>query len=147
MVVEDKDLESFKEICRRICLNIPAEYGWKWDQQRDMAMIILDKQDSDMVYFPLLREFRDRWNFSTGLPEMLIATLIDNEYGLLPGQTFFASQPIGSLVLFAAWWPWGDEDKITMRVGLFQLERSKFTGDLAFSHLSRWLPISRSDAV
>jgi hypothetical protein len=147
MAIEDKLLEPFKEICRRICLNIPGGCCWQWDHQRDMARITLEKQDSELVYFPLLREFNDRWSFALSPPEALIARLLDAEYGLLPGQTFFASQPIGSLVLVAAWWPWGDEDKVSMRVGLLQLDRSRIIPGLSFSHLSRWLPLNGNQAA
>ncbi len=141
MVTEDKTLASFKEICRRICLNIPAACRWEWDEKRGTALIVLENPDAELVYFPLLREFRDRWNFTTGQPDTAAARLLDSEYGLLPGQTFFASPPVENLVLFVAWWPWGRPQTVSMRVGILPLDAERPPG-FAFTLLSRWLPLN-----
>jgi hypothetical protein len=146
MVVEPEKLFPFREICRKICLNIPTERQWLWDQQRDLAWVTLEKEETELVYFPLLREFKDRWSFQPeGLPETLIAQLLDSEYGLMPGQTFFATPPIEGWVLFVAWWPWGQAGKVSMRVGLLPMRTGSIPTGFTRSCLSCWLPIgSRS---
>lgn len=135
-------LACFAEICRKICLNIPPCYSWEWDARRNMALITMRQQDAELVFFPLFQEFRDHWNFSSPVqPETLVAKLLNAEYGLMPGQFFFTSRPICDLVLFVAWWPWGNADKVSMRVGLFSLTTSKTDPSLAMTCLTRWLRI------
>ena len=135
-------LACFAEICRNICLNIPAYCKWQWDARRDMALMTIQQQDAEMVFFPLFREFKEHWNFASPVQaEMMVAKLLNAEYGLMPGQFFFTSRPINDLVLFVAWWPWGCEDKVSMRVGLFSLLTNKSDSDLAMACLTRWLKI------
>lgn len=134
---------AFREICRKIRLNIPDGYAWQWDDRRDMALMTLDKYDAELVFFPLFKEFRDHWSFGCdGEAESLVSKLINSEYGLMPGQTFFTTRPIDNLVLFVAWWPWGQADKISMRVGLFATDGAKLATATIHAHLSRWLEIN-----
>ena len=138
-----KKLAPFAEICRNICLNIPNEYQWQWDHRRNLALITLAQEDAELVFFPLFREFKEHWNFSSPVQaETLITRLLNAEYGLMPGQFFFTSRPINQLVLFVAWWPWGNADKVSMRVGLFSLLQDKSEPSLSQTCLGRWLHIA-----
>ncbi|MCP4746867.1 MAG: hypothetical protein GY874_12125 [Desulfobacteraceae bacterium] len=134
-------LAPFKEICRKICLNIPENYKWTWDGARAAALMTLSREDSDLVFFPLFKEFKDHWDFISHIQaETIIARLIKSEYGMMPGQSFFTSQPICGLVLFVAWWPWGNADKVSMRIGLFSIEQDmEFSPDHSHYLLNQWI--------
>jgi hypothetical protein len=135
-------LQPFQEICRKICLNIPGSYNWKWDSQRKMAAVILDDEDAEMVFYPLFKEFRNHWNFSSiGEASDAVNDYIHSEYGLMPGQVFFTSHTVQQIVLGVAWWPWGNDDKVSMRVGLIPVD-IELPAPFAFQCLSRWLNIS-----
>ena len=137
------ELAAFKEICRKICLNIPPFYCWRWDTQRKMAVLVLDSEDAELVFYPLFKEFSYHWNFSSPAERALpITEQVTSTYGLLPGQVFFASNILHNLVLCAAWWPWGNEGKCSMRVGLIPVNRVRVKDDLSFQCLKRWLPIA-----
>ena len=137
-------LTPFQEICRKICLNIPPDYTWQWDTQRNLAFVTMDKQDAELVFFPLFKEFSNHWNFNTSsTAEEPIAHLLNAQYGLMPGQAFFSSRPISELVLFVAWWPWGREDKVSMRVGLAPIQQEELEAGKAFQCLSSWLPLKK----
>ena len=43
----------------------------------------------------------------------------DDLGGLMAGQILFTSDPNRGVVLFCAWWPWGNGEKISIRVGLW----------------------------
>ena len=136
------ELEPFQEICRKICLNIPSSYEWKWDEKRKMAAIILDEEDAEMVFYPLFKEFRNHWNFAS-ITEAAEAVneYIHAEYGLMPGQVFFTSHMVCNIVLGVAWWPWGNSDKVSMRVGMIPIN-TKLSEDFPYQCLSRWLHIT-----
>jgi hypothetical protein len=38
--------------------------------------------------------------------------------GLRPGQALFGSDPIGRSHVYGLWWPWNDNDTISLRIGL-----------------------------
>jgi hypothetical protein len=42
--------------------------------------------------------------------------------GLRPGQFLFGGGPTGGLSAFGLWWPWGDGETISLRVGLIDVE-------------------------
>ena len=134
-------LTPFQEICRKICLNIPDSYTWQWDQKHHMAAIILEEEDAEMVFYPLFKEFQNHWNFnSISEAAQAVNDYVNAEFGLMPGQAFFTSRMVGDYVLGVAWWPWGRDDKVSMRVCLIPVN---IETDPGFAHrcLSQWLNI------
>jgi hypothetical protein len=146
MQLNANSLERFGQICRKICLNIPAGHRWHWDQRRNMAVIVLDEQDAEMVFYPLFKEFCSHWNFSSiNKASVEINNYIHTEYGLMPGQVFFTSYPLNDTVLGVAWWPWGDDQKVSMRIGLIPVGIELPDG-FSFQCLSQWLDIDLDSA-
>jgi hypothetical protein len=141
MKIHLSELEPFKEICHKICLNIPSSCTWEWDQKRKMAAVVLEEEDAEMVFYPLFKEFRNHWNFaSINDAAEAVNEYIHTEYGLMPGQVFFTSHMVCNLVLGVAWWPWGNNDKVSMRIGIIPI-KTGLTDDFTYQCLSRWLNI------
>ena len=123
------DLTPFQEICRKICLNIPDQYHWK--------------EDAELVFFPLFKEFIHHWNFMSTPPEdASIIEWVNAKFGLMPGQVLFTSYPLRNLVLCVAWWPWGESQNVSMRVGLIPLKNARLREGVAYECLRRWLHIT-----
>lgn len=142
MVINLKTFEPFQEICSKISLNIPNGYHWQWDRERKMAVIILDEEAAEIVFYPLFKEFRNHWNFaSINDANEAVNDYIHSEYGLMPGQVFFTSHMVNNTVLGVAWWPWGSDEKVSMRVGLIPVD-IQCPDDFAFQCLSQWLDIA-----
>ena len=145
MKINLSELEPFKEICRKICLNIPDSYTWKWDQKRKMAAVVLDEEDAEMVFYPLFKEFRHHWNFaSINEAAEAVNEYIHAEFGLMPGQVFFTSHMVCNLILGVAWWPWGNSDKVSMRVGVIPIN-TNLSENFTYQCLSTWLNIAIKD--
>ena len=104
-------------------------------------------------FFPLFKEFSHHWNFSsTTASKESITEYINSEYGVLPGQVFFTSNPLHNLVLFVAWWPWGNEGNVSMRVGLIPWNNFRLRDGFVYHCMKRWLhivaePAAPSDAA
>jgi len=142
MLITLEDLAPFQEICRKICLNIPVTCSWGWDEKRHMAVVILEGEDAELVFFPLFKEFRHHWNFSSAPPEnSSIIEWVNAKFGLMPGQVLFTSYPLHNLVLCVAWWPWGEDQKVSMRVGLIPVNKTRLRDGVAKQCLRRWLSI------
>ena len=143
MIIKPDDLAKFKEICRKICLNIPHAYRWEWDPKRNMAVIVLRTEDAELVFFPLFKEFLHHWNFSSPPPEdTTIIQWINGQFGLMPGQFVFTSTRVCDLVLCVAWWPWGEDQKVSMRIGLIPADESELDESHAYQLLHGWLDIA-----
>jgi len=143
MQITLEDLAPFQEICRKICINIPNAYAWEWDEQRHMAMVVLQGEDAELVFFPLFKEFSHHWNFSSAPPKNAsIIEWVNAKFGLMPGQVLFTSYPLHNLVLCVAWWPWGEDQMVSMRVGLIPVNKARLRDGVAFQCLRRWLKIT-----
>lgn len=143
MQLKLEDLAPFQEICRKICINIPDVYTWEWDEKRNMAVNVLEGEDAELVFFPLFKEFSHHWNFSSAPPENdSIIEWVNTKVGIMPGQVLFTSHPLHNLVLCVAWWPWGEDHKVSMRVGLIPMNKVRLRNGVAFEFLRRWLNIT-----
>ncbi len=142
MEVDPTDLILLKNICHKICLNIPNNCQWHWDHDREMACVEIGKEDAELVFFPLFKEFKYNWDYSSeDLSEASVASQKNHTFGLLPGQVFFSSGPIGNVLLLVAWWPWGKNDKISMRVGIMPANQKNCQKGFSYDLLNSWLKI------
>lgn len=146
MEVNLDDLVPFEEICRKINLNIPTTYIWRWDAKRHMAVVVLEEEDAELAFYPLFKEFQNHWNFDSA-PEAdkSVIALMDEKYGLMPGQVSFTSHVLSGLVLAVAWWPWGSERKVSMRIGLIPVDGKQMGPGVAHDCLNRWLPMNQTE--
>lgn len=142
MQVNLDDLKPFEDICRNICVNIPSSCSWQWDDKHLMAVVTLEEEDAELVFYPLFKEFQSHWNFES-TPEVAkeVTSFVDEKYGLMPGQVFFTSHTLCNLVLAVAWWPWGSDRKVSMRVGLIPVNQEQLEQDTLYACMTRWLDI------
>jgi hypothetical protein len=45
--------------------------------------------------------------------------------GLRAGQLLLVGGPVGGITAFGLWWPWGDGETISMRVGLLDIDAAR----------------------
>ncbi|MGD9017142.1 MAG: hypothetical protein PVH30_07145 [Desulfobacterales bacterium] len=135
-------IEKFASICKRISLNLPSNARWAWDERFNLALVVFEEKDYDLVHMPIILEFEHRWDYFS-LPGAfdLLKDHAVNAFGLIPGQEIFtATGTTGDgTFLFATLWPWGDGNRFSLRVGiispLLDLETTR-------CHLVDWLKIS-----
>lgn len=134
-------LESFKKICGEVFRNLPLIYQWQWDEDLHAARITFGQEHSEPVLTALSAQFHHEWDFSTiDKASPSVAEYFNASFGLFPGQKAFTSDNAG-IVLFAVWWPWGDGDKISLRVGAFCSEANTLDKNEIQEHLTRWFAI------
>jgi len=108
---------KFGDICARISLNVPSRCAWCWDEVFGMALVVFDRGDMDLVYFPMTQEFEALWDIaSIDRAPQHFRRHVNETFGIIPGQKIFTVTDAHTL--FAVWWPWGDGAKISLRVGL-----------------------------
>lgn len=134
------DLEALQRICQRISLNIPEKSPWRWDKEFNLALSVIDRQDEIMVELPLTLEFSNKWDFATITDAQApIRDYFQAGFGIVPGQKVFTMDPVNGVVLFAAWWPWGDDERISLRLGLLSLTDEKLENAEVKRLICRWL--------
>ena len=131
--------DKYQQICHNISLNIPDQCNWEWDEKFHTTIVVFEKFDQDLIFFPITQEFDNRWDFSTiersGEP---FYDFFINRFGIIPGQMIFTAGGDVSQKLFAVWWPWGDDEKVSLRVGLFVNEADTSSLDQTRAMLMQW---------
>lgn len=134
------DLDALATICQRISLNLPKNSPWRWDKEFNLALAVIDKQDEIVVELPLTLEFTHKWDFTTiDDAEEPIRNYFQAGFGIVPGQKVFTMDPLKGVVLYAAWWPWGDDARISLRLGLASVAGERLANREVKSLICRWL--------
>ena len=136
------DLDALETVCQRISLNIPKNCPWRWDKEFNMALTVIDRQDEIMIELPLVLEFTHKWDFATIQDaEAPVRDYFQAGFGVVPGQKVFSMDPVNDVVLFAAWWPWGDEARISLRLGLFSVSDAPLENAEIKNLICRWVDL------
>lgn len=114
-------LEQFNKICTRLSAGIPGSFRWQWDTRFNVALVVIDKNSMAAILALISQEFKQNWNNANidSAPEAIM-DVVNNVFGIQPGQILFNSDDQNDLILLAAWWPWGNGASISLRIGLFQ---------------------------
>lgn len=136
------NLDKFKEISQRVSLNIPDKTPWRWDREFNLALTVIERQDDVVIELPLTQEFPYKWDFSTiDDADQAVRDFFEAGFGLIPGQKLFTTDPIDGKVLYVAWWPWGDDARISLRMGLITISGPKMDNAEVKQLVCDWLSI------
>lgn len=134
------DLDALETVCHRISLNIPDTSPWQWDKEFNLALSVIDRQNEIMVELPLTLEFAHKWDFATiDDADHPTRDFFQSGLGVVPGQKVFTTDPVNGVVLFATWWPWGDDERISLRLGLMSISTEKIEKTEVKALICRWL--------
>ncbi|MFZ5572794.1 MAG: hypothetical protein ACOZF0_20540 [Thermodesulfobacteriota bacterium] len=112
--------DNIRSICHRLITVVPGPNPWRWDEEFNVARIVFRKSGADIVLSELKQIFEHCYDFSTiERASADVDRFINSIFGIIPGQMVFTSNTSDGLILFAAWWPWGNEMDISLRVGLY----------------------------
>jgi len=113
-------MEEFKTPCGRILGSLPFSYQWRWDHALHVVAVSFEEARAADVWQALKMEFDGEWDFLTIMEAReSLSSYLRSAAGVFPGQTVFTLEGESGLVLFALWWPWGEEDKTSLRIGIF----------------------------
>lgn len=115
--LNQSDLES---VCREFFMAFQGVLSWKWDSRFETALAEFSVDNKDSVREILGRYLSIAWDSSNiaKAPDALqmIASRLG---GLRSGQLLLASDSNQKAFVFGAWWPWGNEKTISIRVAPF----------------------------
>lgn len=93
--------------------------GWSLDGRFFCIASSFDSEFAASARTAALLALPTEW-LSVSLPKApgVLQDLAAQTGGLRPGQTLFASAPIGQSHAYGLWWPWRDSTSISLRIGL-----------------------------
>jgi hypothetical protein len=93
--------------------------GWSWDARFMCVASAFSADLADEANTALAKTFPHRWGSKTlASAPPLIQQIAERTGGVRADQWIFATNASGGAILYALWWPWGDDTTITLRVGL-----------------------------
>jgi len=96
---------------------------WAWDSRFHAVMASFSKAAEPAVRASAVLAFPRGWttNSIDDAPPTLRA-LADRTGGLRAGQRLLGGDPTTAALLYGLWWPWGNGETISLRIGLVDVD-------------------------
>jgi hypothetical protein len=108
---------DLKEACKGLFDDFEGVLTLKWDKGFEAFSAEFSVEDQEKVSSVLDRHLNLKWDKNTIRTAPDIIKKKTGDFGdLRPGQMLFTSDPEGDVLIFAAWWPWGNNETISMRI-------------------------------
>ena len=108
---------EIKELCKELMDDFDRLLSWKWDSGFSALVAEFSTDKQDEVRSVLERHLGFKWdrNSIRKAPEK-IKTQTGDLGDLCDNQLLFSSDPEGNILIFAAWWPWGNGEVVSVRI-------------------------------
>lgn len=104
--------------CKQLFAALQHDFTWRWDERFKMPLAEINKADKGSLEAMLEDYFGTPWNKKTveTAPETIQKILVPMG-GLMPSQLLYVSGLQQEGIIFCAWWPWGNGQTISVRIG------------------------------
>lgn len=97
--------------------------GWSWDSRltciTSSFTVTQEPQARTATSFAMQQE----WTSATiGRAPPQVRTVVERAGGVRQGQLVLSTGPVANLLLYGLWWPWGDNETVSLRVGLADVD-------------------------
>jgi hypothetical protein len=110
-------MDTFNSFLFSIQEQIPSSYQWFKDDRFDAWLVVIGKQDSENVKGRLSGLFTSMWDSSTLGNASRPVLQVAREFGGVKNEQLLFASVNDNAVFFGLWWPWGDNSRISLRVG------------------------------
>ncbi|MBA3012574.1 MAG: hypothetical protein FP812_20400 [Desulfobacula sp.] len=114
------NVTHLEKSCTQLAQILGKNRVWKWDARFETALAEISVADKEGIYGILTRHMGKTWNTDNAdSTPKVVQMVIDYFGGLNPGQTLLTSDPDQDGLLLCAWWPWGNNATISIRLAVF----------------------------
>ncbi|MDY6986774.1 MAG: hypothetical protein SWQ30_01855 [Thermodesulfobacteriota bacterium] len=121
---------ELKRLCEAFIKETQGLLSWSWDEPLVAVLAQFSVNDRDKVLGCLGPFMGAKWDESEieKAPE-IVRQLAEDMGGLRSGQLLFTTDAGKDVFIFGAWWPWQDDQTISLRVGPHWSELSDSESD------------------
>lgn len=100
--------------------------GWSWDPRLNCCTSSFTTEQEPAARRATQLALQQEWTSSTIVraPQQL-RDVVERSGGIRAGQLALSTGPISGLMVFGLWWPWGDAETVSLRVGLCDVDPAK----------------------
>ena len=114
------NVTHLEKSCSQLAQILEKKLVWKWDAIFETALAEISVADKEGIYGILTHHMGKTWNTDNAdSAPGVVQMVIDYFGGLNPGQTLLTSDPDKDGLLLCAWWPWGNNATISIRLAVF----------------------------
>ncbi len=136
------NLKKIEKICSNIVKNMPSLCSWQWDEEFHVALSVFEEEYTESILSIISEEFDQQYKSITAEDATEhIDKFVIPLFGIIPGQKIFVSENGTDLILFATWWPWGNGNTFSLRIGIISFEEQTISKDEIKGHLTEWFSI------
>lgn len=111
-------------ICQRLWEGFGDLLTWKWDPRFGTVLAEFPPEKKESVLEILDQHLVKRWDSGTIGEAPEVAQRVNRHLGgLMAGQLLLLSDPGTEPLVYCAWWPWGNGQTVSIRIGLFSATR------------------------
>jgi len=116
--MHDQNRSGLENACGELGGAFQGILSWKWDSRFGAVLAEFGAGKKESIRAVLERYFRVTWDSSNVDKAPDIVREINSHLGgLRAGQMLFITDPNREPLIFCAWWPWGDGETISIRIG------------------------------
>jgi hypothetical protein len=140
--MESDDLKKFQNICLGVKKTF-SDKAWDFDSRFNSLLIVFDRKWVDPMMRTLDDEFTEKWDSrSIKKASSAIKKLVKALYGIEPGQFIYSDENNDQdLAPYAAWWPWGNGDSVSLRISIYSPEKDLITETDIKNYLIEWFDL------
>ncbi len=129
--------DALRSSCERLRAAAETPSDWEWDGRFEAGLLEFEKAREPDVLAILDEVFDKIWSAGEmGTAPADVRALDQGLGGLRSGQMLLTAILVPGTTLWCAWWPWGSEPKVSIRVGVL--------APASEDALERYLSIMRS---
>jgi len=100
--------------------------GWSWDPRLLCCTSSFTTEQEPQAKKATTLALQQEWNAATIArgPQQL-RDVVERSGGIRQGQLALSTGPVNNLLVYGLWWPWGDGETVSLRVGLADVDPNR----------------------
>jgi hypothetical protein len=100
--------------------------GWSWDSRINCVTSSFASEYEPRARAAVQQALPYQWVAATlNQAPPLLRDVADRSGGLRSGQMLFGAGPYGNVYAFGLWWPWADQETVSVRVGVVEVDPAR----------------------
>ncbi len=110
---------KIEQSCRQLIKSFEKQISWEWDGRFETALAQFNVKDKEWAHKIIENHMGNIWvaENKKDAPAVIKDT-IKSLGGLEPGQKLYTSAIDDNGLILCAWWPWGNGETISIRIGI-----------------------------
>ena len=100
--------------------------GWSWDSRLLCITSSFTTEQEPQARTATQLALQNEWTAATiARAPQALRDVVERAGGIRQGQLALSTGPINGLLVYGLWWPWGDGETVSLRVGLADVDPNR----------------------